>query len=672
MVALFASVTVIMSATVGCTDKGKIEDADRRQAQASQEIEKASQLQKKYEQELKDAEAKAAENKRVSDELNEKIQTWNENQASREQALIALQEKVTSEQKDLKSLTEQRVSLEAYISTEKTRIENERAKIAVDKKAAVAELARLTADNEKQIQTKTEKNNAEIAAKNAQIDSKAKSLEEQIKIADQRDAELETLQSRLEEQQAALKTSEEVLAKLKVSLNEKTTQLEEAVKTTREFFMKSSLGDIFDRINADERFVFLVRVVGFGSEENITHIRSSINALMDDSNPYKKLQNVTKFKKSTAKTDKAEAKSVYTAEDSLLVDVKAVELRQVREKIEKYLNEKSKSGESRAYNSLWVVIRPVEQVRVGMKMVVYGSTAKYYDGRNEVEIASFENIRTPSQKVLNLKDLDLTKPGSYLFKSSASASSCEMVTVECMETMAQEGLLEAQQSMTLTSASGTRNFTGSYREILMNLIAGSIDQSRQDLKERTVLGVKLDKFDNPSFTFDSKAILEQVGFADRAPVISKISIKYSVSMVEKINHVANDMDTYSFVKSGVMGNTAMFDLTDGQRGEITIPLPITQYSESTTNLKDLSLVDFSPSAEMPKEADEYKSLSSKWAWQLSVEEKARLAELERKNLEEKIEKAGVDVREQKESEFENRTFSNAGILQLMANALMGN
>jgi hypothetical protein len=690
IIATLALLALTSGLLTNCTQESKIKDADRRQRDAKTQLAKAETLQKNYKAKLADATTQAIENKKISADLNAQVTAWTSKQTEREQALFKMQEMVTAEELSLKGLRDQKVVVDEYIKTERARIKSESDNLEASKKSAQAELtkvnaeiAKLKADNESDIKAKssaadadikskvaaadkeitTKKANAdsEISAKEKALVARQAELAAQIAKADARDLELKDKSALLDDQEVIQNQSQEQLDKLQVSLNERKAQLESSIASTKEFFMKNALGDVFEKINANEKLIFLVRVVGFGSAQNLKYVRDQVQSLTDVKSKYKNLARLGDLGKNST--------AVLTAGDTFLIDVEANKLKAVRDSIEATLSGKnSKDGESRNYNSLWLVIRPVNKVRAGMKMVVNGSTSKYFDGRTNEEVAVFANIHSNSQQVMGISDLDLTKPGAYMFENSKAAKSCESVTIDCLESLVKENLLEAKQSMDLTDASGTVTQVESYRKLLEFMMAGSINQSRNDLKEKTVLGIKLDKFDNQEWTFDKDALMDKYGFADRAPVIDDISLQYTVSMIESISPVTNDMDTYLFLYSGLVGKNQMYDLTERKRGEIAIPLPIAQYKESHAALKDLSLKDFKTKAQIPVKPAELTKIESIGYWARTDEQQAQFDKLYY-TYKSDLSKAEEDIELEKQTEFEKRTFYNAGILSLMVEKL---
>lgn len=662
---------IVTGMLTACTDNGKVQKANDREAEAATATAKAVEMQKAYEQKLATAKIMAVANQKDADDLAAQIADFKTKQAHRENLLLSLQSQIETETKKVTELKEQQVRVDSEISNSQKKIESERAALAEQKSQTEAELSKLKAITEKEIAQLKEKANSDVASVKAQAQKdievkesayqqKADQLTQQIARADDRSKTLDLQEEKLNTQRKEQEAKAQSLVDLEKSLATRQETFRESIQTTKEFFVKNSVGDVFEKVDAQKKFVFLVNVIGYGSNENAEYIRSKIDDLQANDSKYRELKNLTKLHKDNA--------DVNSIKDSILVEAKAQDMKSVRDSVDNYLQTKNTNGESSKYNSLWMVIRPVEKVNVGLKMEVYGSEDKYFDSRSNSVVATFNNLSTSKSNVLGMNSLDLTKPGSYFFNSVESAKSCEVVTVECLRTLKREGFLDAVQSMSVRGEDKGVS-KGSYSELLSRLMYLSMNQSVNDLKAKTVLGISLDKFDNISWSFDTDAMLDKWGFGSRVPVLHDVTIAYTVNMVESINTVSNHMDAAQYLFSGEVGKSKMFDLANRARGEISIPLPIKKFSASHSVLKDLTLKDFKPSVSLPAKSAELTKLEErKKSLGLTRQEFDRY-----KSLSDVYAKSTASVEEvinkEKQQEFERRSVTNAGILSLMIEAL---
>ncbi len=670
---------IVSGMFVGCTDNGKVqkanereEVANRREAEASAATAKAESMQKDYEQKIATAKLLAATNQKDADVLADQIADFKTKQADRENLLLSLQGQVESETKKVAAIKEQHARVSAEIAAVEQKIESERASLAEEKAKTTAEITSLKEKTDKEISKLKEKASSEVESvrvkaqqeidsKEAAFKQKADQLSEKIVKADERSKVLDLQEQRLNTQKSEQEAKASSLAQLEKAAAEREATFQAAIQTTKEFFVKNSVGDIFERVDAQKKFVFLVNVIGYGSGENASYIRKKIDGLQASGSKYKDLQSLTKLQ---SKSD-----DINSVKDSILVEAKGQDMKSVRDEVDAYLQAKNSNGESSKFNSLWMVIRPVEKVNVGLKLEVYGSEDKYFDGRTSSVIATFSNIASAKSNVLGISNLDLTKPGSYFFNSSESARVCETVSVACLKTLKREGFLDAVQTMSVRGEEGKSMSNGSYSELLSHLLYHSITQSVRDLKSKTVVGISLDKFDNMSWTFDTDAMWDKWGFGSRIPVVDDIQITYTVNMVESINTVSNHMDAAQYLFSGEVGKSKMFDLANRKRGEISIPLPIKKFSASRSELKDLSLKDFSTPTPVPAKPAELVALEAKMKTQaFTRNEHERLTKLTADHKK-SVEAVAEIIMHQKQQEFERRSVTNAGTLSSMVDAL---
>ncbi|MGE4130920.1 MAG: hypothetical protein AB7F86_04745 [Bdellovibrionales bacterium] len=627
--ALLSAMTLNTSLT-GCTNQKKVKETKKERREAEEAQVRANQKEQEYEMKLKAAEKMAADNKKDREALSEEVRTWKAGQKDREAKLFSLNMSIAEQTDVLGKLQSEKEQLDKDIKAE-------REKIAVEKKALEVFKSQVDADK-------------------AALDAKAEALAKK--------------EGELNERAINLQKTDERLVRLEAELEQARQKLTEDIQITREMFQREKLGDVFDKIQADKNFVFLVRVIGYGSEANVNAVRTKLDSMNASNSQYKALKETPALKPIQIKTKngKLETANFVQSLDSFLIEAKAQDMKAVRDQVEAELDSKNRAGESSNLTSLWLVIRPVEQVRVGMKMVVMGSTNKYFDGRKAKVIATFDNIRSARQTVLGLDKLDLTKPGSYLFNNDQQIKACDSVNPECMKILVSEKMLDSVHSMDVSTAEGRKMESGSYRELLARMLSASINQSVSDLKEKTILGITTNKFDKVNWKFDYKALADKIGFADRAAVIDNVYVQYTVSMVEKVSHVTNHLDSIQFLSSGAIGDVKMIDMTERARGEISIPLPISQFVASKSIFKDLSLSDFKTKTQKPEKSQELKDIEAKSYFKRTSQEQSRMKTLQAE-YEKAVEAAEAKIVEEKQSEFERRSVINAGILNLMIDAL---
>lgn len=522
---------------------------------------------------------------------------------ARERALVSMNEQALVEQENFRQLQVQKEAVKRFFSEENAKLEKELA--AIEK-----ERTRL-----KKIKKQTKATKKKL---NDLVDREKKVL-----------ARRDELQGIVD----AVAKTESSLSMLKVSLERQQAQLADSVQATRQLFDKNQLGDVFSRIESDKKMVFLVRIIGYGSQENLDMIRSKVDALTSATSRYKKLNSLPKIaaRASVVKTslDPKDAKpeleaspspstpaaaSPVTASDSILVEANARDVKAIRDQIESELTERNRNGEHRNFNSFWLVVRPVEKVRAGLKISLFGSKTKYLENgmengitqynakRTSGLIAEFNNIHSGSQQVAAIENLDLARPGTYIFNAN-EAQVCEKFNRACLDIIAKAGMLNNEMTMTIDTQAGPEAVTASRKEVMGRLMLASIEQTLEDLKGKTIIGIGTDEFDRLNFSGvlttrkgALKFVKESFGFGSRAPVIDSMTLGYTVGLVEQINPVFNHMDAFQFLSSSVVGDVKMLDLTEGRRGEISIPLPINEYQVSRTSLRDLTLADFPAAA----------------------------------------------------------------------------
>ena len=366
----------------------------------------------------------------------------------------------------------------------------------------------------------------------------------------------------------------------------------------------------------------------------------------------------------------AAVSSSVPTEDTYLVEATGQAVLDLRDSVEKMLNDKDSAGELARFTSLWVIPRLVEEVRVGMRLQVIGSDSKQFEGRSSRLIADLP-LRTATTTARGLSDLDLTKPGSYVFATEKDAQACKVVNAACFEALANAKFLDREQTITMPTLTGDVTKKGTYRDILADMMGYSIEQTYNDIKSKTVLGVSLDKYDKMTWNMDWTPVLDKYGFADRAAVVEDFQLAYTVSMVDRIGTVTL-FDGYAFLNSGRVGNGKVFDSESLKRGEVLVELPITQFKESRSALQDLYLKDFSPKTRLLEKSDEHKKLLAKAEkGELTLDDERRLVDLNyeySRNAEESAEKILSEQRE----EFGRRNMINTGKLDDMIKVLKGN
>lgn len=659
---------LVMGLGTGCT-KDKSSNAKRREAEANAQIAKTTAQQKKLEAELASAEKQSKENQKASAELAAKVADWNAKQSERETALAKMTEQVLGEQNKLTELKLEQGLVTRTIENEKAGLAKQITALQEKQDSTKTELAALRDANTKEMAALNEKAKSEvasvreqaakdIAAKEVTFAQKQAELEKRISEAGEREVSLKATAETLRQQGESLTKKDAVLVQLETSLNARKAELQSSVQATREMFQKNSLGDVFDHVDQGQKYTFLVKVVGYGSAANADMIRAKIAAASVG----------TRYKMDKAASLKGD---VNTVNDAFLVEAKAQDVKAIRDEVEAKLQEQNKAGEMAKLNSFWLIVRPVEKVQIGVKMQIHGSHSKYFDGRNSDVIATFNNIRPAQAEVMGLGAMDLTRPGSYIFKSAAVAKSCEVVTAQCLAGLKEEGYLDEVKSLGLDSADGRLERTESYAGLLTTLMQLSVGQSYSDLKEKTVLGLKLDKFDKAQWTFNSDALKDKLGFANRAPVLDNITISYTITMVEMMTPASNHMDSLDYLYSGFIGSSKIYDASNRTRGQISIPLPIKNVTGSNSELSDLSLKDFKPVTVIPVKSAELLALEKQTTRTLNnstPEGRARLQTLT-KAYEEEVAKATQALEAEKQKEFEMRSFTNAGILMQMMRAL---
>lgn len=698
---LFLSTALIIAAVnTGCTDHGKTRDANNKMSEAEANNQKAVTMQAELDAKIAAAQAQADANAKEAAVLESQKETWRNDEAQREQSLLRLQQQIADARKTLKDLQDQAAALSESIKSEEARIAQQKADIIAEQKRVSAELKGMQ--------------DAQVAVNKAADEANAKKqadLEARLTELAGKLAQVESEQVAVDQREASAAEQEKALAGLKASLAVQEANFTASLQATRELFARSELTDVFDNVMTDKKMTFLVRVIGFGSPANLNWIVNKIDTANKGSR-YESMKKLNYEVSELRELSDSAPEIVLQADESFVVDMEPKKLKAVRDSIETRMQAQNTAAKQpRVRNSYWVVVRPVEQVRVGIKMEVIGSRQEYWNGRRQEVLASFENLSSRTATIKGLENVDLTNPGSYVFSNSGNAKACETVDETCFKVLMSEKLLDAQQKLDVWTKTGVKsNITASYRDLLLTMIKASAAQARYDLKDKMIVGWSEGKFDQVQFHADIGAALSSMGElgseagnwlglgTGRAPVIDAIKLKYTVSMVEYVHPSNNHLDSAQFLFSGMIGTMQMMSVdrrrgndddvetpVELPRGEISIPLPIAKFSASSTKLEDLTMADYAADAWPKAKYDELMALRQKggffmmdskvwWLGNMNVQMKGNLtdAELKRYNeLKNDIEVAWPLAQVEIQNKFEERSNINSGMLELFARVLRG-
>ncbi|MGE0764152.1 MAG: hypothetical protein AB7N80_12800 [Bdellovibrionales bacterium] len=638
-------VTVFVSASfaVGCTNNAE-KKANNERKQLAAERAKVSQLTTEAEQKKKEIEAIEADLKQKMEALSGEKAEWDQNRSARELEITNLSATLAGKKEELTKVEDDIKKLTAQNAAETASIEAERASLEEAKKKTESEIATLKSQSETEAKTK--------------LDEAQKALD----IIKEQQQTLEAREIALKASEAANLKAQSALTELQISLKAAEQRLQNSVQESRALFARDGLGDVFDKLQENKRMKFLVSIVGRGSDKYAEKLQNELNVINQGDKSHSRI---------TSKPPKAG--DSYVVDNSMIVDAQAGVVKKFRDDANAFLESENKSGVAASSTSLFVVARPIQKIRVGMKLTVRGSKAAGFEKRNSGVIMELNQVRSIESKLLNIDDVKLNNPGEYVFASDADGRKCKNIDLECLKVLKDKGLLESQNVFTVGNS--TTKITN--REALTEALSASINQMNIDYelysKGLAILAIDYTMEDglSPRLNTDSVKKLGSIwlGLGEtRAPIIDQLELSYRIVMIDEIGNAGNHIDAWKYMSSGVIQNVQMF-AADRSRNEIEIQLPVGNLKSSTFTFDDLGLSDYklkTVKPQIPTEA--LKKLEGNvLSTDMNGGDQNALAEAGRYRKAYKTYKD--DVKKEKISVYKDRLKTNMGMQQIYVRTL---
>jgi tagatose-1,6-bisphosphate aldolase non-catalytic subunit AgaZ/GatZ len=202
----------------------------------------------------------------------------------------------------------------------------------------------------------------EADARQAAVDAKLADVQKQNAEATDRLQQLSALEQTLKQAQATLEENKQALAS-------KQEEFKRNVQLTRELFSKDGLGDVFDKVTSKEVQPFLVTTLGFAEKKYITYVRKAIISA--------DVKKTDSYKVSALSDDVGLQLGVSPkippgpnmVDDQFLIYGTPDQVKALRDNLNKFLNDENKvKGVKAEQVAIFVVVRPILKVRVGMKL----------------------------------------------------------------------------------------------------------------------------------------------------------------------------------------------------------------------------------------------------------------------------------------------------------------
>ncbi len=649
------STGICASVLMACNNKSEKRDLENQKGQFAVETEKAKSETQKNQELNAQLQQLISESETLKTELKEKEMIFSRQRSDREHQLSKLNEEIRDASARLNQIEQKIAVIRSEIAKQEMVLSQTRETIAQEKSDLVAEInrvkselatekARANSDIEKlkkdtliALDKEEKSRNEKYAATEKNLAEQLKELETDLKELDAREKSLVSAQKALAQAQETLKIAQEKFANDQLALNEQISKFAADVGAARDFFIKSGNGDVFEKIQANDNFAFRVSLWGFGSVENIETVRQQIinfntkEGLSSDNahKAYLPEFKISTGDRSAAIGNKNQTRTMYVktkkevsrVDDSFIVTGTAAEIKVLRDSINKNLSEiASTTGNANA--NMWLIVRPIQQIRVNMKISLYGSSDMSFD-RKEKLIVEMTKVRPLNTPIRSLENLNLSKPSSFVL-SQNKQNVCDVVGKECISELNSLGLLNHKTSFELISTDGSlEKFEGTYADYFERLIDRSltklkleneIKQAQQNgfeivvtqrvmpVEKRNWYGGKYTDFETIESKDTSaidvflknKEVLENLA---SQPVLERIEISYEISMVDIVNGQNDSLDMAKYFQAGTIGDTAIHSLELANRGEIEIKLPIDLEATNTSKsqFSDLTLKGFKPS-----------------------------------------------------------------------------
>lgn len=512
----------------------------------------------------------------------------------------SLKEKQAKDADALAQAEKNRSEMELKLQNLAGEIKNDEARLEVLKKEVQDLTAKKEAIQAELASRETRAKAAEEVANKSQSDSKTAL------------AELEKTKDEVKKAQDALKEAEAKLAQAQSALDKQEAKFKSYVQLTKDLFSKEGLGDIFDKIQKDGKFAFLVSIIGWGDKSFVKEFYAAADRI-NTNEKYKRYKSAAiaypkKATKSFADfTEIASAKiNNYNGQrapmrEDIIVEGVASEVKKLRDDFNNKL--KSLEGTRKVEDiSLFVVVRPIGKVRVGMVLDFLGTSAMGYEGRKLSKVASLNKLRRADVDISGLDKVNIADPGSYVFNEGKSIDEkkCEVVDYICLEMLAQSGLLNDVQKIDFINDKGDRETAEMrYGDLVVSILEASSQQIGSDLIGTPLISI-VKNIEGFTVKANNQAIQIAMGFGDRAPVIDVITLKYGIKMVDYLNdNGGNHLDAMEFLRTGFINTASIYSAKRVSRNEIEIDLPVTDIKYSLSEFEPVHMKDILEKAKAP-------------------------------------------------------------------------
>jgi len=647
---------VAFAAATACdNNKSKNEKNNYNARALEMQAEKAKydQLNSEIAKQMTDLNDQIERNDKLKNELLAEQQSWASQRASREAQMATLEQQISVFNENIKTAEARLTELKALAATEEASIAAARTKLE-EEKAALATSQGVNAEKE-----------AALVAREQALNT--------------RQAQLDALKVSLDAQATEVAKQQGILAAREEEFMAK-------VEAARKLFIENGVGDVFEGLDANTKYSFLITVRGIGSVKNIEAIRKDVRTFnsglgkqSDNNNVTYNPQLVKKGKDGVATIETIQrildgmfhGESVHVSLNDLRMpnvgfgpagdaanqntefeaeingirffvyeDAKS-QVIQTRDSYMMYgtpsailnfitvqnkrLQTLSDSNQDKAEAvSLWVMARPVRDVRVALKLTMMGSNQPALEDRkHEVIEPVMDKIRAQDAKVQSLEDIDLNKI-AQMVSDKVDLSKCETVNQVCLAMLKQSGLLNTMVEVTYTAQDGSKSKTTlSYIQYLEHMFQLSVFRINAEQRMRGWNnGFSMNVRVTPNWwawvpfqkdyvisTEDETAIDAKMAELEKdheranallyEKIIEKLVLEASITMVDQINDDnSNPLDTLDHMSSIMNDGKSFRALEEIKRGEIEIALPIkTPVRVESKFNNDLIMADFKAQGE---------------------------------------------------------------------------
>lgn len=495
--------------------------------------------------------------KKKIDEINKNLENERQKSAKLEKEKINAAKDAQDRSRELEIANQAIEEIKAANDEKISQIQDERKRerAALDNELLQLESDRKILDEQKQaLATEMKASKAEMESISQKVLTAQADLQkaEQAKRAAEKEAanlkdsasdKLASATAKLGQQTAALAEAQEQLREAK-SRNEEAKQrladveareqkLQQATNVLKELFQKIKSDEALDNLlNKGGEFSFLVTIMGEATYNSIEEVRGKLKDLntlksYDNSSEFSPSAHLIKKVRVANKEIDAKKKSgdfIFSSKknesarvfDKLLIKASASEIVQLRNLVNSTTNKRQ---------NLLMIVRPIENVRVQMVMEL--ALKQRLDDSTSSKKMRITLEPTTSKNLLNIDELDLKNPTSYVLNNPEK---CSVIDHKCFEEILDNDLLNPKT-----------------KQQLATLFQGSIDQVTSSITNlengERIPGFLEDLI--PSWGAKRKIMNEdgQVVIVNEAdlhdkvvttPFVESVAIRYHVSMVEKL------------------------------------------------------------------------------------------------------------------------------------------